>query len=304
MYSLNRGTAVLLGSLTFLLFGGQAFADKVFDKKLPATPGGTLTVDTQVGSIAVTGADVREVTVHATVGGSEDFQKEFEVTAESDSRGVTVHGGRPGGRSWWFTGSTHVKFEIQVPHEYALELKTSGGDIAARTLKGNINAHTSGGDIKLASITGTLDLRTSGGDIQASQLEGDAQLHTSGGTITASDSKGDLDLNTSGGDVRLQNTNGKVTARTSGGDIDANLRGANSGVSLKTSGGNIKIAIPSDFKAALDAHTSGGRVSCDLPVLVRQSDGKNNSLRGDINGGGPVLLAQTSGGSIHIRAHE
>jgi hypothetical protein len=52
----------------------------------------------------------------------------------------------------------------------------------------------------------------------------------------------------------------------------------------------------------IDARTSGGRVSSDLPVVtVVQGQQKNTELRGKINGGGPLITAQTSGGSVRVQ---
>lgn len=52
----------------------------------------------------------------------------------------------------------------------------------------------------------------------------------------------------------------------------------------------------------IDARNSGGRVSSDLPVVtVVQGQQKNNELRGKINGGGPLITAQTSGGSVRVQ---
>ena len=307
MHTSIRRLAMLSVALTSWSFAAPATfaADKVFDKKFAVSPGGTLNVDTANGSLTVSGADVREVTIYATLSGSENMLRDFEITAEQDRHGVSVHGTRAGGwwldMSWLFGSNFRVKYDIQVPREYALELHTSGGNIDARNLQGNVNAHTSGGDIKLASVVGAVDLHTSGGDIQASQVTGNALLRTSGGGITATDTSGELDLRTSGGTIHLQNVEGKVSARTSGGNIDASMRGANLGSTLRTSGGNIVIAVPSDFKATIDAHTSGGRVSCDLPLSSSDRDSDRNDLRGNINGGGPTMIASSSGGNIRIR---
>ncbi len=199
-----------------------------------------------------------------------------------------------------------MKYDIQVPRDYHLDVRTSGGGIETQNIKGDVRGHTSGGHLQLNSINGVVDVSTSGGSIHAEQLTGDARLHTSGGSITIVDSDAELDLRTSGGGIRLQNIEGKVSVRTSGGSIEASFHGVNHGVELRTSGGGIRIAVPNDFKATIDAHSSGGGVSCDLPLTTRGGDDRNdrNELYGDINGGGPALVARTSGGSIRIRPRE
>ena len=51
--------------------------------------------------------------------------------------------------------------------------------------------------------------------------------------------------------------------------------------------------------AEIDASTSGGSVSCDLPITTQGRMSKS-SLRGTIGSGGPLLTLRTSGGSIRI----
>lgn len=53
-------------------------------------------------------------------------------------------------------------------------------------------------------------------------------------------------------------------------------------------------------RVSLDAQASGGDVSSDVPVTLigRQHD---NTLAGDVNGGGARLVLRTSGGGIRIR---
>jgi hypothetical protein len=52
----------------------------------------------------------------------------------------------------------------------------------------------------------------------------------------------------------------------------------------------------------IDAQTSGGRVSTDFPVAaVIQGEQKRTEIRGKVNGGGPLLTAHTSGGSVRLQ---
>ncbi len=83
MRATNRPKLALSMLLVAVMSVSTAFAaEKVFDKKFSATAGGTLTVDTEGGAITVNGADVREVTVHATVSGTANQVDDFAITAE------------------------------------------------------------------------------------------------------------------------------------------------------------------------------------------------------------------------------
>lgn len=275
-------------------------AQRTFDKRLDAPPGGRLTFDADVGSVAVAGGDVSQVVVHADLEGSETFLNRLHVSAEQTPAGVTVSAHMDHG-SWfdWFSfGWNRVRFTIEVPRNYPVDLRTSGGGIDVRDLNATVHGKTSGGGIRVQNIAGTVNVHTSGGGIEAERLNGPANLSTSGGSIDVTDSAGDLYLRTSGGGIRIENDNGSVDAHTSGGSIRAELR-ANDGINLETSGGGITLGLPQNTRASIDAETSGGHVSSDLPVTTTGTV-SGDHLHGSIGGGGPSISLRTSGGSIHI----
>ena len=96
---------------------------------------------------------------------------------------------------------------------------------------------------------------------------------------------------------------GSIEAGTSGGSVAAAISRQPSGdCRLYTSGGGITVSLAEKVAVDVDAKTSGGRVVTDLPVTTTvKGEQKNNHLQGKINGGGPALQLQTSGGSIHLR---
>ena len=62
----------------------------------------------------------------------------------------------------------------------------------------------------------------------------------------------------------------------------------------------IELAIARNAGADLDLSTSGGDVTCDLPVTVVGRISEDN-IRGTLNGGGPSIYAHTSGGDVRVR---
>jgi Toastrack DUF4097 len=304
---MTTSTARLLVIIVAALGTSVALAaQRTYDKRLAAPPGGRLSFDADVGSVVIVGSDAPEVVIHADLEGTESFLSGYRISAEQTSSGVTVsarsrHVGWSGWFDWsdWFDfGSTRVRFSVAVPRGYPVELHTSGGGIEIRDLSAEVRAETSGGSVVVRNITGAVDAHTSGGGIEAERLNGSAKLTTSGGGIDVTDSTGDLYVRTSGGGIHIQNEDGRVDAHTSGGGIRAQLR-ANRGVALATSGGSITLLLPPDAHGAIDAATSGGRVTSDIPLTTTGvADG--NDLRGVIGGGGPPISLHTSGGGIHI----
>jgi hypothetical protein len=275
-------------------------AQRTFDKRLDAPPGGRLTFDADVGSVAVTGGDVTQVVVHADLDGSQSFLDRLHISAEQTSSGVSISArlDHTGWLDWLNLGSNRVHFTVEVPRTYPVDLQTSGGGIDVRNLNAWVRGKTAGGGIHVQDIVGTVDVHTSGGGVSGERLKGSASLSSSGGSIDASDSTGDLDLRTSGGGIRIQNDDGKVDAHTSGGSIRAELQ-TNDGIDLDTSGGSITLLLPPSAHGSLDAETSGGKVTSDLP-FTSTGTVSGSHLHGTIGGGGPPIYLHTSGGSIRI----
>ena len=280
-------------------------------------PGGTLTIDTDVGNIRVDsgGSGVTiDVTQRTRVS-----NRRLELTFDQQQNDVTVRGRLEPTSRWFNWSDDEANFVVTVPERYNVNLKTSGGDIRVGNLQGQANVRTSGGGIQLGKVGGQVVADTSGGDVSLEGSRSNVDLHTSGGGIRVGDVNGSVTAKTSGGSIEIRRAAGDLLARTSGGGItigeaDGTVDAQSSGGSIKaqlaqqpradsrlsTSGGGITVSIAPNVSVDLDAHTSGGDVDTDVPVtlLGRQDD---SSLQGKINGGGPKLLLRSSGGSIHIK---
>jgi DUF4097 and DUF4098 domain-containing protein YvlB len=244
----------------------------------------------------VTGHDSRELTIHADISGSESDN--FKVTAEQTPSGVTVLGRSNTHHLFSFSFGPRVRFTVEVPRDYPVQLKTSGGALEVRGVNAELHGETSGGGIEIRDIGAATDMRTSGGHVSAINVKGSLRLRSSGGAIEVDNVTGDVDVQTSGGRIELSAIDGKITADTSGGAVRAEAR-SNHGIKLSSSGGPISLKIPANVHATLDAETSGGRVRSELPVTTTGSS-ESNRLSGTINGGGEPIHLHTSGGSIDI----
>jgi hypothetical protein len=293
----------VLMTLCVILTAVSLSADRRFEKKFTVTPGGTLRLSTDVGSVAVTGTSNNEVSVVAELRGNERDINDFEITADQTGSGVDVKGRSKRGHGFWNFGSGNldILFTISVPREYNLEMNTSGGNISVVTVKGRVKGGTSGGNVEVTKVEGPVDLRTSGGNLHAEDVTGKLEMETSGGEVDVARVVGDVDVSTSGGNIRLGEVDGKVRAETSGGNVNVRLNSPNKGIYVETSGGDIELAMPRSSNANIEASTSGGDVTCDLPLTVTGKISENH-IKGAINGGGAVIHARTSGGDIRIKA--
>lgn len=292
---MHRTRALLIASL-FLAAAAQA-ATAPFHRTFNVAPGGTLTLDTDIGAVRVltgSGGVTVDVSGRAAL-------RDLDITVDQAGNDVNVLAKVPPSKKWFrWGGSDHVQFIVTVPSRYNLHLSTSGGDVEVGSIAGEVRARTSGGSVRVEGATGAADLRTSGGNVRIGAAGGSVQARTSGGSIEVHRVAGDLFARTSGGSITVDDALGAIDGETSGGSIRARFsRQPRSDSSLSTSGGSIRVALANNVALDLDAHTSGGDVDTDVPVTVmgKQSD---STVQGKINGGGPRLVLRSSGGGIHV----
>ena len=297
----NRTRTLSLLALAFLL-PLTASAD-VVERTFDVGRGGTLTLDTDAGSLDIRSApgDQLRVRIERDVRGGAD--ETFELRFEQDGDNLRIEGERPEGNwSWFGSNKYRIRFEIVVPEQYNLDLATAGGSIKIAELEGDVACKTSGGSITVDDIEGQVDCRTSGGSIDIGRIEGSVVAKTSGGSISIDRSGGSVLAKTSGGSIAVNEVLGSIDATTSGGSVRAKISRQPLGdCRLSTSGGKVEVELAEGIAVDLDAKTSGGRVRLDVPVTVHGDIGRS-SVRGQINGGGPELYLRSSGGSIYVKS--
>ncbi len=333
MKHLFRGAHVMLlaGVLAFTLHTTSLAQnydhDEIIEESFDVSKGSLLTIDADLGSIVIEGNRGSKVVVSVMKGvnntsqrNAQELFERYDVSFNKRSGGLEIEGDydKPGGRMNW-RNSLKVHYELSVPEDMELDIKTAGGSIHVENIAGDVMLHTSGGSLQLRDLAGRVVAKTSGGSIQGRNLGNSVDLHTSGGSINIdgahgaldartsggsiniADVDGPVDVQTSGGTIKLREIAGSVNAKTSGGSIEAEIIGQpEDDMRLQTSGGSVTVHLDNNVRADIDAKASGGTVSTDFPVTVRGTL-KKTQLQGEINGGGPLLTLRTSGGSVRIR---
>jgi len=308
----------LFTTACLLLLNANA-APTTINQSFDVASGGQLTVEAESTKIEVRGNDNAHLTITISRGddSEQDIRDDYDI--ELSQSGNTVQVSIQRLHRFSFRHTRSLKLEITVPRQFDLDLDSSGGRIDIANVSGEIQSRTSGGSLHFIDVAGviqgktsggsielsgrpqTADLKTSGGSIRIGMVEGDVFAHTSGGSIFIDGAKGSVIASTSGGSIKIGEAHGKIRATTSGGKIVAHLPGQLLADSkLSTSGGSVTVYLGSSVALNIDAQTSGGRVHNDLPVRVSGTKSKN-SLKGELNGGGPELYLRASGGSINLR---
>ena len=206
---ITLGRCLALGVLLALATADPVLADYRVEKELALSPGGEFTLRTDSGRLTVRGTSRRGARVVVT-SRSDDFEDRFDLTFEETRHGVTVAAERRG--SWisrwfsWFGDGVH--FEVEVPYDTELDLRTAGGAIDVSEIRARVDARTSGGSIEIQNVGGEARVRTSGGSIRGVDVEGDIDADTSGGSINLKGMAGAVKASTSGGSVTVHFTPG------------------------------------------------------------------------------------------------
>ncbi|MFH2037483.1 MAG: DUF4097 family beta strand repeat-containing protein [Candidatus Zixiibacteriota bacterium] len=295
------------------VFGG---IEQEKEESFNVKAGGMLTIESDLGSIEITGVNGDKVHIRVLMEADtrdekkaeeifEDFHVEFEQTGDN----VQVFGEYDNDR-WNYWGNRRnlmrVKFLVTVPKEYEIDVETGGGGISISDLNGNVICKTSGGGLEFHGVVGEIQGRTSGGGIEIIRCNGHIDVETSGGGIDIEETEGKVYASTSGGGIDIDEIKGSIDASTSGGGITAYISGQpTDDCSLSTSGGGIKVYLDKNVNLDLDVQTSGGRIKSDFFEERSKKDNRyyqerRSSYRGSINDGGPELYLRTSAGNIYI----
>jgi hypothetical protein len=285
------------------------------------TPG-ALEVKTSGGGITVVGIDGNQVTVNAYVRKNgtllssmdplvQELNDGFEIEIEQYESTIAAIAKRRVNSMPWKQIS--ISFHVEVPHDMACNLNTSGGGvelsgvngfqqintsgggIKLNNIQGNTHAHTSGGGIHIENIMGKTDVKTSGGGITIVYGRGDIKAHTSGGAIKLENILGAVDAHTSGGGIRVSGETNYVKATTSGGSIHVNITGLGNELYLNTSGGGIHATIPRGLGLDLAAN------AVNMELINFNGFQKKNKIQGSMNGGGIPVHMHTSGGNVNVQ---
>lgn len=286
---------------------------RLVEKTFIVQPGGTFKATTQGGDVTIWTADISEVRITAkqvfrtsSEEEADEILTKLTLTMEQAGNDVTAEAKyekRPSGS--WFSNwpPVNVSFEVTVPKNFNLNLNTSGGDISAGSVVGNVRARTSGGDLRFDRVDGEIDAHTSGGDIVLKEGTARAKLGTSGGDIEVDRAGGPTEVSTSGGDIIIKSVTQLLSATTSGGDVHATLtEPMKQDTVLSTSGGDVRVRVVKGAGFELDASTSGGDVRAEGVTITIAKGGVGKSrLAGTVNGGGPRLKLRSSGGDISVQ---
>ncbi len=222
------------------------------------------------------------------------FDDPNNINVKSDTSGgvITVNVDTGDG----FLSGRSVDFNITVPDNANLQLKTTSGDITVDNANGDIALQTTSGNITTSNDT----------------FVGDAILQTTSGDIQSTNDvfSNNANLSTTSGDVSMnQDTlNGSAKVNATSGDIDftgtlAPSTTPNVSYQFTAISGDIHVGLPANASFNVQADTTSGSIDAGAFPSINVQDaqhGPGSHASGSVGSGGPSITITTTSGDITL----
>jgi len=146
-----------------------------------------------------------------------------------------------------------VDYELIIPQNIIVDLKTDKGEIKIKKAKGPITASTNKGDIKIIDTQGEISAEANQGNILVDQ------------------SLGNISAVSSYGDIQISDASQSIKAHTKSGSIKTSCKTVPStgAINLVTNSGSISLALPITTNAELKARAAKGKVTSDHYIEIK-----------------------------------
>jgi len=255
----------------------------------PLPAGSLFEAQTHNGYIDITGSDVTECSLTATIIARADTEEnaqklaeEVEVKLIPSGSKLTAKIKRPK-----LVSGKHicVNLDVTVPNQTSTDLTTHNGALKIKNLTGQLNGTTHNGGVTAEKIFGTVELETHNGKVACKEAAGDMQLQTHNGSVLCEEVSGDIKLRTHNGSAKAFYSKAAPPVCN---------------ISIVTHNGGVSLTAPPNLSAKVEASTHNGSINTDLPITITGKVTKRK-LTGTIGAGEGELYLATHNGSIKIR---
>lgn len=126
-------------------------------------------------------------------------------------------------------------------------------------------------------------------------------MKTRNGGIRVHDVSGRVEASTTNGAITVQGLSGSLDATVVNGAVRADLAEVKDDVKISSTNGRIRLALPADVKAVLEAEWVNGGIDIDSAFGVAPPDSSARQLTAKLNGGGPRISISSVNGGVRIR---
>lgn len=281
-----------------------AFAGEPINAHTAIAPDGKLDVKNVRGTVHVSAWDRNEIEVTGSIGeGSKFF-------LDGGGAAVNVRVESNADKGWFNWGGNGPRedttLEIKAPRGVSPVVHVVSADVTINGLDGGreIDVDSVSGDIKLDAKTQRLELQTVSGDIRVEGASTRANFETVSGDVIASGLSGEVAVESVSGDARLE-AGGAVRdfkGHAVSGDIGLTTTlAAHARVRVECMSGDVKLHLPSDLSAAIEAKTFSGSIHSDFGKVDKEEFGSGSKLHATAGSGDAQVEVETFSGDVEIR---
>jgi len=276
---------------------GGINAEEIFERELQISPNGQLFLKNFSGDITVKSWEEPMVKVEAVKHARGRTQQEarentqkIEIDIHQEEDTVRIATKMPSSGLGWGRGRW-VDYNLSVPQNINLELETMSGDIETEDIQGNVKINAKSGDLRTKKIRGDVEAVSLSGDVVMEEIKGNLTVKSLSGDMRGKDIvsdsakislhsgdanftklQGNLTVDSLSGDARLADMDClKLRVNSKSGDIEVSESIKPEGnYFLKTLSGDIRMRIPPDASAHIEASARTGDIRCTLPVKIEK----------------------------------
>jgi hypothetical protein len=261
------------------------------EKRFAVTGTPDLSLTTFDGSVEIRSWDRAEVLIEVEKRAADKTMAEaITVTAEQSGNTISLQVKKPDGLqpAFGFKVSPTARIVASVPRRCNIVARSGDGAISIERVEGKVELHTGDGSVKGRDVTGTLRVTTGDGSLRFEDVTGSLDLESGDGGARVSGKLQGLTLKTGDGSVEVRAEDG--SAMTADWEV-------------RTGDGGLRIELPANFDANLDASTGDGSVRVrgfGEPAKAGDGDSAGEMTR-PLGAGGKRLRLRSDSGTITVR---
>jgi len=295
---------------------------EAFSRSVRLGRDGTFTLENVSGDIEVNGGGGSDVRIEATKRARHPDSAEAKAILQDLVINVSERGGDVDVRTEYQrynnrrnrNGYASVDYTVSVPRDASVMLKSVSGAVKVTNVNGELRAESISGGVAISAARKIRTLKSISGDVQVSDSQSDDLTagSTSGSVILRNVKTRIVELQSISGDLRLTDVDADhAEMRTVSGNVEYSGRLSRNGrYEFQSHSGNVRITPMGAANFSIEATTFSGDVRTDFPLTlqgtpqsyVRDFRGRrqNQSLRGTVGSGGPMITMQSFSGNIVI----
>jgi hypothetical protein len=129
-------------------------------------------------------------------------------------------------------------------------------------------------------------------------------LRTENGVVRLENVQGKITAASTNGPVFGRGVSGSIDASTVNGGIEMELTSVNGDSKVVTVNGPVTLALGKDVNAQLEASAVNGGVVVHESLRLTADEKSQRRITGRINGGGPLVVVQTTNGGVRVTTSE